>query len=99
MRRLVRGMLDGYGSMYTAEGRQRWIAKARAGVFKDEPALAARVYENYRRLKLWPRRTEPVTKAQWESRVLFWLAGDVVESVPSFERVWDLSLWRAAARG
>ena len=39
-----------------------------------------------------------MTRAQWDSRVLFWLAGDVVESVPEFERVWDLSLWRRRAR-
>ncbi|MBA2642876.1 MAG: ABC transporter substrate-binding protein [Actinobacteria bacterium] len=91
-------LLLGYELLYEPAGRVRWLARARATVFTATPADATRVYENYRRIHLWPRVKSPVTRAQWESRVLFWLAGGIVESVPSFERVWDLSFWRAAAR-
>lgn len=98
LQRVVTGVLSSYDSTYTEAGKARWIALASKAVFRDEPALATRVYQDYRRIKFWPRRSQPVTKAQWESRVLFWLAGDVVDSVPAFEQVWDLSFWRTAAR-
>jgi ABC-type nitrate/sulfonate/bicarbonate transport system substrate-binding protein len=96
--RVVPGLLDGYESLYQPSGRTRWLARARSTVFKATPDDAGRVYENYRRIGFWPQVTKPLTKAQWQSRVLFWLAGDIVESVPEFERIWDLSFWRAAAR-
>jgi ABC-type nitrate/sulfonate/bicarbonate transport system substrate-binding protein len=96
--RVVPSLLDGYEDLYTSSGRSRWLARARGTVFEATPDDAARVYENYRRIGFWPRVGKPMTTAQWQSRVLFWLAGDIVESVPDQGRVWDLSFWRAAAR-
>ena len=98
LRKVVPGILDGYEMLYQPSGRTRWVARARATVFAAAPDDAGRVYENYRRIGFWPRVAAPLTKQQWESRVLFWLAGDIVESVPEFDRIWDLSLWREAAR-
>jgi NitT/TauT family transport system substrate-binding protein len=98
LQRVVTALLQGYEELYRPAGKARWLARAQATVFKDDPATAARVYASYRRIGLWPRTAAPVTKAQWESRVLFWLAGDIVSSVPEFDRVWDLSFWRTAAR-
>jgi ABC-type nitrate/sulfonate/bicarbonate transport system substrate-binding protein len=98
LNRVIPALMDGYEGLYATGGRNRWLARARASVFKATPTDATRVYDNYRRLGFWPRVTRPLTRTQWESRVLFWLAGDIVESVPDFNRVWDLSFWRAAAR-
>ena len=98
LQKIVNTLLASYESMYTAEGKSRWLKRAKATVFKDDPALADRVYANYRRIKIWPHRSQFVTKPQWESRSLFWLAGDVVDGVPTYERMWDMSLWRAAAK-
>lgn len=98
LRQVVGGLLDGYEQLYQPSGRTRWLARARATVFQTTPNDAVRVYENYKRIGFWPRRAKPLTKSQWQSRVLFWLAGDIVESVPEFERVWDLSFWRTIAR-
>jgi ABC-type nitrate/sulfonate/bicarbonate transport system substrate-binding protein len=98
LRKVIPGLLEGYEELYRPSGRTRWLARARGTVFQAAPDDAGRVYENYRRIGNWPRVAKPLTKEQWESRVLFWLAGDIVESVPEFERIWDLSFWRAAAR-
>jgi ABC-type nitrate/sulfonate/bicarbonate transport system substrate-binding protein len=97
VRRVVEGLLVGYDQLYSRSGRARWLARARSTVFSSAPGDASRVYENYRRIGFWPRTAKPLTRAQWQGRVLFWIAGDIVESVPDFNRVWDLTFWRAAA--
>ena len=96
--RIVRGLLDGYGYVYTAAGRRAWIAAARRSVFRRDPTLAPRIYDFYRSARFWPLRDRPVTRAEHRRAVRFWLAGHQLERYVPFARVWDASWWRNAAR-
>jgi ABC-type nitrate/sulfonate/bicarbonate transport system substrate-binding protein len=96
--RIVRGLLDGYGYVYTAAGRRAWIAAARRSVFRRDPTLAPRIYDFYRSARFWPLRDRPVTRAEHRRAVRFWLAGRQLERYVPFARVWDASWWRNAAR-
>ena len=99
LQRFVRGTLDGYDTLYKPGGRNAWLRIAKATVLEDDSsAFVRRVYDNYRRIRFWPERKKPVTRAQWLNRVSFWLSNGIADSVPTFTRVWDLSLWNRAAR-
>lgn len=96
--RIVRGLLDGYAYVHTPAGRRAWIVTARRSVFRADPTLAPRIYDFYRSLRLWPLRDHPITRAEHQRAVRFWLdAHELARYVP-FARVWDPSWWRAAAR-
>jgi ABC-type nitrate/sulfonate/bicarbonate transport system substrate-binding protein len=98
LRRIVRGLLDGYAFLYTATGRLTWLAEARDSVLEDEPAIAERVYAFYRRVRFWPLRDEPVTPEQHRRTVRFWVEAHQLDDAVPFARVWDASFWRAAGR-
>jgi ABC-type nitrate/sulfonate/bicarbonate transport system substrate-binding protein len=96
--RIVRGLLDGYAYVYTPAGRRAWIAAAGRSVFRADPTLAPPIYELYRSVRFWPLRDRPVTRAEHQRAVRFWLdAHELARYVP-FARVWDPSWWRGAAR-
>src|SRR2546423_19227 len=61
-------------------------------------ALAPRIYAFYRSLRFWPLRDRPVTRAEHQRAVRFWLdAHELARPVP-FARVWAPRWWRGAAR-
>ena len=99
LQRVVDGLLDGYSFVYTPAGRRAWIEVARRSAFeRRDAALVPGIYAFYRRTRFWPLRDEPVTRAQHERTVGFWLrANELAKPVP-FARVWDESFWRRAAR-
>jgi len=95
--RIVRGLLDGYAYVYTQAGRRAWIAAARRSVFRADPELAPGIYDFYRSARFWPLRDRPVTRAEHQRAVRFWLAAhELARSVP-FSHVWNASWWRSAA--
>ena len=98
VRRIVRGLLDGYAYVYTTAGRRAWIAAARRSVFRNDPTLAPAIYDFYRSVRFWPLRDRPVTRAEHQRAVRFWLAGHLLERYVPFARVWEPSWWRNAAR-
>jgi ABC-type nitrate/sulfonate/bicarbonate transport system substrate-binding protein len=96
--RVVRGLLDGYAYAYTPAGRRAWLAAARRSVFRSDPTLAPGIYDFYRSVRLWPLRDRPVTRAEHQRAVRFWLGlHELARSVP-FTRVWSPGWWRGAAR-
>jgi ABC-type nitrate/sulfonate/bicarbonate transport system substrate-binding protein len=98
VRRVVRGLLDGYAYVYTTAGRRAWIAAARRSVFRADPTLAPPIYAFYRSVRFWPLRDRPVTRAEHQRAVRFWLdAHELARYVP-FSRVWDPGWLQAAAR-
>jgi ABC-type nitrate/sulfonate/bicarbonate transport system substrate-binding protein len=96
--RIVRGLLDGYAYVYTPAGRRAWIVAARRSVFRSDPALAPRIYAFYRAVEFWPLRDRPVTRAEHQRAVRFWLDVHELARYVPFARVWDPSWWRGAAR-
>ena len=93
------GLLDGYESLYTPEGRRKWIAEAKKAVLKDESdKVVAGVYDFYRKIGFWPRRQDVVTEQEWKRGVEFRIdEGLLKPPVPAFNRVFDISFWRQAA--
>jgi len=97
--RIVRGLLDGYTYVYTPAGRRAWIVAARRSVFRTDPTLAPHIYDFYRSAELWPLRDHPVTRAEHQRAVRFWLGVPELARYVPFARVWNPRWWRAAARG
>jgi ABC-type nitrate/sulfonate/bicarbonate transport system substrate-binding protein len=95
--RIVRGLLDGYTYVYTSAGRRAWIVTARRSVFKGDPALAPPIYDFYRSVRFWPLRDRPVTPAEHQRAVRFWLAVHGLARYVPFSHVWNASWWRSAA--
>lgn len=95
--RIVRGLLDGYAFVYTPPGRRAWITAARRSVFRGDPELAPRIYAFYRSVRFWPLRDRPVTPAEHQRTVRFWLGVHQLARYVPFSRVWDASWWRRAA--
>jgi ABC-type nitrate/sulfonate/bicarbonate transport system substrate-binding protein len=99
VQQLVDGLLDGYGFVYTEAGRTAWLALARKTVLAHTSAtLAPGVYDFYRQVRFWPIRDEPVTAAQHEKTIRFWLRVGQLEQDVAFSRVWDDHFWRDSAR-
>lgn len=99
VRRIVRGLLDGYAYDYRPAGRRAWLRLARRTALKGQaPALADRLYAYYRRVRSWPLRDDPVTPAEHRRTVRFWLRMGQLERYVPFGRVWDESYWRSAGR-
>jgi ABC-type nitrate/sulfonate/bicarbonate transport system substrate-binding protein len=99
LQRIVDGLLDGYGFLYSRAGRRAWLAQARRSALDDDaPVVAKRVYAFYRRVGFWPVRDEPVTREQHLRTVRSWVASRQLDRVVPFSRVWDASFWRAARR-
>jgi ABC-type nitrate/sulfonate/bicarbonate transport system substrate-binding protein len=96
--RIVRGLLDGYAYVYTAAGRRAWIVAARRAVFRSDPTLAPQIYDFYHSVRFWPLRDRPVTRAEHQRAVRFWLGAHELARYVPFSRVWDASWWQAAAR-
>lgn len=99
LRKVVSGMLAGYDGVYRASGRREWIRTARSDALEgSSPLLARDVYEYYRGLGFWPRRTSPVTRAQHERLMRYWHENDLLEGDVRFGDVWDDSFWRQASQ-
>jgi ABC-type nitrate/sulfonate/bicarbonate transport system substrate-binding protein len=96
--RIVRGLLEGYAYVYTPAGRRAWITAARRSVFRGDPELAPRIYDFYRTVRFWPLPDRPVTPAEHQRTVRFWLAAHQLARYVPFSRVWDARWWRRAAR-
>jgi ABC-type nitrate/sulfonate/bicarbonate transport system substrate-binding protein len=96
--RIVRGLLDSYAYVYTPAGRRAWIVAARRSVFRGDPTLAPRIYAFYRSAQFWPLRDRPVTRAEHQRAVRFWLDVHELARYVPFSRVWAPSWWRGAAR-
>jgi ABC-type nitrate/sulfonate/bicarbonate transport system substrate-binding protein len=97
---LVRDHLRSTTRLYTAAGRQDWLAAAARGPLKDHaPSLRARVYEYYRAHGMFPRIDQPITPAAYRRLAGQMVSAGQVPRAPAFEKVWDPSYWQHAARG
>jgi len=99
LQRITNGLLDGYESLYTDEGRERWIAEAKKSALEGESdEFVEQIYAFYRDVGMWPRRSDVPTQEAWNSGVRFRLDEGLLEPpVPSFQQVFDVSFWRKAA--
>ena len=94
IRTIVNASLDGYAFAYTAAGRRAWIAEAaRTSLQNDKPELVRRTYDFYRGSHSWAQRGRPVTKAQHERIVDFWLKTGLIEKGASYAEAWDTTFW------
>jgi ABC-type nitrate/sulfonate/bicarbonate transport system substrate-binding protein len=99
LQRFVTRMTDAYDWLYTPAGRRAFIARAKGDTLKDVPnSIISAMYTNYKQIGFWPHRRKPVTAAQWRSRVQFWVRNDIVDADAPFNRLWNLTFWRAAAK-
>jgi ABC-type nitrate/sulfonate/bicarbonate transport system substrate-binding protein len=99
LQRFVTGMTDAYDYLYTPAGRRAFVALARSDPLKGVPdSIINATYTNYKQIGFWPHRRKPVTKAQWRSRIQFWVRNGIVDADAPFNRLWNLSFWRAAAK-
>ena len=53
-------------------------------------------YDYYRRIGTWPKDLRRVTPPIYDRALRFYLDGKVIEKTVPFDKVWDLSYWRAA---
>lgn len=91
---IVDGLLDGYAFVYTDAGRAAWLEEAqRTALEGDTAGLARKTYDFYRRAGFWARRGEPVTPAQHERVVRFWLTEGLVEKGAAYSDVWEPRFW------
>jgi ABC-type nitrate/sulfonate/bicarbonate transport system substrate-binding protein len=99
LQRFVTGMTSAYDWLYTPAGRRAVVARAKSDTLEGVPAaVITGMYENYKQIGFWPHRRKPVTKAQWRSRIQFWVRNGIVDADAPFNRLWDLSLWRKSAK-
>lgn len=98
---IISNMIKGYEHLYTPAGRREWIAYAKKTSLKGEPdSLVEQVYGFYRGINMWPRRTSYPSKARWDASMRFRVAHKLLEgSAPSYDRAFDLSFWKNAAKG
>ncbi len=99
LRDTVAKLLDGYETVYSAEGRKAWLAEARRSFLHGKDVSAAPdLYEFYRAARLWPERSTLVTEEQHNSAVTALLAAGAVEQRVAFGDVWSPGYWADAAR-
>jgi ABC-type nitrate/sulfonate/bicarbonate transport system substrate-binding protein len=99
LQRFVTGMTDAYDWLYTPAGKRAFVARAKSDTLKGVPSsIINEMYKNYKQVGFWPHRRKPVTKAQWQSRTQFWVRNGIVDADAPFNRLWNLTFWRTAAK-
>ncbi|MGH3028981.1 MAG: hypothetical protein ACRDMW_10555, partial [Gaiellaceae bacterium] len=95
---LVEGMLTGYESLYSADGKTAWEEEARRIGEGTEPALLQKAFDYYREVDYWPRRDAIYSPAAHDRAMNAYLETGGLEKSEPYDRVWDASFWREAAR-
>jgi ABC-type nitrate/sulfonate/bicarbonate transport system substrate-binding protein len=96
---LVDGMLTGYETLYTADGKTAWEEEAQKIEEGTEPALLNKTFDYHREIDFWPRRDAIYSPAAHDRVVRAYLESGGLEKAESYDRVWDASFWREAAKG
>ena len=96
---LVEGMLTGYETLYSADGKTAWEEEAQQIGEGPEPALLKKTFDYYREIDFWPRRDAIYSPAAHDRVVEAYRETGGLEKSESYDRVWDASFWREAARG
>jgi ABC-type nitrate/sulfonate/bicarbonate transport system substrate-binding protein len=96
LRRVVRGLVTGYESLYTPGGRTAWLKQAEAKAEPDEKATVEQIYDRQKQTELWPRADEAVTAGQHAQAIAFWRDLGLLEEEVPFGEVWDTQFWTAA---
>ena len=95
---LVRVMLDTYESLYSGDGRQKWLEETGAEALSGESEETRQaVLDHLLEIGMWPRRDEPVTEESYDAAVRFWLQNGLLEEGLPFDQVWDVSFWQQAS--
>jgi ABC-type nitrate/sulfonate/bicarbonate transport system substrate-binding protein len=89
LERIVAGLMDGYASVYTKDGRSAWIEEARRSFLKDEdPALAEKLYAFYKEVRYWPTQDRMVDQSDHDAAVRLFLDGGQIENGVPYGAVW-----------
>jgi ABC-type nitrate/sulfonate/bicarbonate transport system substrate-binding protein len=96
----VRTLLDGYEDVYEDESRGRWISEARRLFLTGEDRdVAPRLYDFYRSIGLWPKRSTLPTEHMHDVAVRDMVATNQIEGSVSYDDAWLADYWRDAAEG
>jgi ABC-type nitrate/sulfonate/bicarbonate transport system substrate-binding protein len=95
---LVEGMLTGYETLYDADGKTAWEDEAQQAGEGTEPALLRKTFDYYREIDFWPRRDAIYSPMAHDRVVGAYVETGGLEKTEPYDRVWDASFWREAAR-
>jgi NitT/TauT family transport system substrate-binding protein len=96
----VRSLLDGYEDVYAHASRDRWISEARRLFLTGEDGdVAPGLYDFYRSIGLWPRRSTLPTEDMHDAAVRDMVATKQIEGAVSYVDAWFVDYWRDAAEG
>jgi ABC-type nitrate/sulfonate/bicarbonate transport system substrate-binding protein len=98
LRSVVDSLVTGYEDVYTAEGKQAWLAEAGRTLLRGKDAeVAAPIYDFYRSVDFWPTGMTQVTESQHDSAVEDWIAHEQIERPVWFQDAWLPDYWADAA--
>jgi ABC-type nitrate/sulfonate/bicarbonate transport system substrate-binding protein len=99
LQQVVDQLVESYEFLYTDEGHDAWVAKARETALEEESdEFIEQMYTFYRDVGMWPRRDDVVSEQEWERGMKFRLDEGLLEPpLPSFSEAVDVSFWKQAA--
>ena len=89
LERVVSGLLDGYASVYTEDGKRAWVNEARRNSLQgDNAAIAPSLYGYYKSVRYWPTQDRIVDESGHDRAIRVWLdTGQIEKGVP-YRGVW-----------
>jgi ABC-type nitrate/sulfonate/bicarbonate transport system substrate-binding protein len=96
---LVDGMLTGYEALYDADGKTAWEDAAQQTGEGTERSLLRKTFDYYREIDFWPTRDAIYSPMAHDRVVAAYVKTGGLEKAESYDRVWDASFWREAAKG
>lgn len=96
LQQVVNGLLDGYATLYTPDGKAAWTAQAKDILPDTKAAQLAKVYAYYREIGFWPPRVPVFSPMAHDRVVRAYMDTGGLEKPEPYDRVWEPSFWRNA---
>jgi ABC-type nitrate/sulfonate/bicarbonate transport system substrate-binding protein len=97
VQKIVDALVQGYAQAYTPAGRARFLKEAEEGDLKGaDPRLARKIYAEYKANGYWVHGDSVFSEPAYKALMAVWLRYSVIEKVPAFSDLWEVSFWKKA---